>query len=1129
MALNGYYRFPTIYKDRVFFVCEDDLWEVSAKGGPARRLTANLGRVTQPAASPDGKWLAFVGREDGESEVYVMPLDGGPAKRLTYFGSLTFVLGWTPDAKQILFANNVAQPFFPLTYVYAVSPQGGHPEQLPFGPARTVSYGPDGKVVIGRRSNDLANWKRYRGGTAGDIWVDNQGKGNFKLLLKNSEGNKACPMWINKRIYFLSDHEGIANIYSCTPTGKSLQRHTHHEDYYVRNPSTDGKRIVYRAGAELYLFDPAAKSGKANPRKIDVSWASPQIERNRKFVSSTTYLDYYAIHPKGHSVAFNVRGKSFSMSNWEGAAIQHGEAHGVRYRLVRWLRDGKRLIMVSDATGEETFEIHTRATNSNPEPVIERLAGVDIGRPHLLEVSPTQDAIVFANQRQELLHFDLKRKKLKQLDKSKYNRINSIEWSPDGRWVAYNFWTSHTTSAIKLCRVDSGECHFVTEPNRLFDIAPSFSPNGKYLFFISYRDFNPVYDTFYFDLNFLHGGRPYLVTLQDDLPNPFIPLPNGTVAAKKDKKQKPVKERVPKSTAGKRAKKKKKLKKSDPAKLPPFQIDLDDIQSRVTAFPVPEGRYYKIKGINKNKVLFTSFPVEGSFGGAWSDNNNRPKPTLEVYDLTERKKDTLLSGVYSFNLSLDRNFMIYYSGSNLRVLKAGEKPDNNASGQKNKKGGWIDLNRAKVAVNPPDEWQQMFREAWRLQRDQFWVEDMSSVDWQSVYERYYPLVDRVACRSEFSDLLWEMQGELGTSHAYELGGDYRPSPRYFQGFLGADFAYDPESGGYRITHIVQGDSWLEHVDSPLNRLGVNVKVGDILMAIDEQRLSQDVTPEKLLVNRANSEVQLTLLDPEGTQKKPRLGKKKAKKGKKQAKSKPTRTVLVKTLKFDRIARYREWVEANRRTVHEATEGRVGYVHVPDMSPFGYAEFHRYYLAESERDGLIVDVRFNGGGHVSQLLLEKLARRRIGYDQSRYGEVSPYPAHSVLGPIVALTNEYAGSDGDIFSHAFKLMGLGPLIGKRTWGGVIGIWPRHSLVDGTLTTQPEFSYWFEDVGWAVENYGTDPDIEVEITPQQYTAGEDPQLERGLKEITRLMKENPPKLPDFGPRPKLSLPTLPKIKKK
>jgi tricorn protease len=1124
VATEGYYRYPTIHQKNIAFVCEDDLWLVPTKGGVARRLTSNLGTTSHPAFSPDGQWLAFIGREEGEAEVYVMPASGGPATRLTYLGSFTTVLGWTPDSKKIIISSNIGQPFRSLTMLYAISYEGGQPERLPYGPARSISFGPDGGVAIGRRSMELANWKRYRGGTAGDIWIDRKGKGTFEPLLK-LESNLIYPMWIGDRVYFLSDHEGIGNLYSCTPKGKDIQRHTHHEDYYVRQPDTDGERIVYRAGADLYIFDPAkeAKDKKAI-RKVEIEFHSPRVQRNRKFVRPAPYLEHFKLHPSGHSLALTLRGKAFSMANWEGAVFQYGDPHTIRYRLIDWLNDGQRLVMVSDATGEERLEIHSEISHAPAERQVERLDNLDIGRPIFLEISPKKDALIVANHRLELIYVDLETKTSKLLDKSSYGHMLGADWSPDGQWVAYGFKASHHTSAIKLCHVETGETHYVTPPNTLVDFGPSFDPDGRYLYFISYRDFDPVYDKFYFDLNFPKGSRPYLVTLQKDLPNPFVEMPpdpvvkrdqNGQDNGKPDngKKEAAKPENGPdEKPAEPEPPKEKKEEKA-------IQIDLEGIQQRIVAFPTPDGLYHQVAGI-KDKVLFTSFPVEGSLNRSWRDHNDEGKGALEMYDLNERKKEFVAGGINYFELSRDKKFLLYRAGKNLRVLKAGEKPDNGATGH-TKKSGWLKLDRLRIAINPPDEWRQMFREAWRLQRDHFWTEDMSRVDWQQVYKRYYPLVDRVATRSEFSDLLWEMQGELGTSHAYELGGDYRETPRYKQGFLGADFEYDPDRDAYRITHIVQGDPWLEEVDSPLNRLGANIKEGDLLLAIDGQPLSRDVAPGQLLVNQANVELQLTIL--------PAGGQSKNGGGAEEPHQPELRTVLVRSLPDETQARYREWVEQNRQRVHDETNGRVGYVHVPNMGPGGYAEFHRYYRAEAEREGLIVDVRFNGGGHVSQLLLEKLSRRRLGYDQPRYGQASPYPDHTVLGPIVALTNEFAGSDGDIFSHVFKLLKLGPLIGKRTWGGVVGIWPRHALVDGTWTTQPEFSFWFEDVGWGVENYGTDPDIEIDIAPQDYAAGKDTQLERGIQEILRLLEENPPRLPDLSVRPALGLPTLPKINKK
>jgi tricorn protease len=399
---------------------------------------------------------------------------------------------------------------------------------------------------------------------------------------------------------------------------------------------------------------------------------------------------------------------------------------------------------------------------------------------------------------------------------------------------------------------------------------------------------------------------------------------------------------------------------------------------------------------------------------------------------------------------------------------------------------------------------------------------MAEVDWRAVYERYLPLIGRVSTRAEFSDLVWEMQGELGSSHAYEFGGDYRPSPHYGQGVLAADFTWDAEASGYRVSNIVVGDSWEEEGSSPLAGPGIDVREGDVLLAINGQKLDVETSPAQLLVNQAGNEVLLTLA--------PRPGKKgpgpvvQGKEGEGKDNT-DLRHEIVRAIHDDGDARYRAWVESNRRRVHEMTSGRIGYLHIPDMGPQGYAEFHRGFLAEVTRDGLIVDVRFNGGGHVSQLLLEKLARRRVGYDKSRWGGISPYPSESLGGPIVALTNEHAGSDGDIFCHSFKLLKLGPLVGKRTWGGVIGISPRNPLVDGTITTQPEFSFWFEDVGWTVENYGTEPDIEVDMTPQDQVGGRDPQLERAVAEAMRLLAARPQVRPDLANRPSRALPKLPR----
>lgn len=1107
---SGYYRFPTLHADTVVFVCEDDLWTVPLAGGVARRLTSGLGEATHPVLSPDGTQLAFVGREEGAPEVYVMPALGGQTQRLTYHGaSVCEAVGWTSD-QRIVFASNTAQPFLNMYHLYSMTSDGRDLQRVNVGIASTITFGPQGGVVIGRNTRDAARWKRYRGGTAGRMWIDHEGNGDFQTLIQ-LDGNPTSPMWIGERIFFLSDHEGIGNLYSVSPSGEDLRRHTHHEDYYARNAKSDGQRIVYHAGADLYVFDVNENAG----HKIVVAFHSPQTQRNRKFVDARQYLQDWTLHPKGHSIAITARGKLFSFGNWEGAVLHHSEADGVRYRIPEWLNDGKRLVAVSDAEGEESFVVLPINGASEPE----RLDGLDIGRVDALKVNPKKDQIAFRNHRYELMFLDLETRELRAIDRGTSSLISGFDWSPDGRWLAYSVSISLQVTVLKLWNVESGESHLLTQPV-LADVGPSFDPEGKYLYFLSYRNFDPVSDNLQFELSFPRGVRPYLITLRKDLESPFTLKPHALdgkkdddeddvkhesrdeQVEKRDEDEPPDADQAEESQESERADKSEdKSDKEDDV----LRIDLDGIERRVVAFPVDEARYGRIRGLKDGKVLYSAYPIEGLLK---EDDDDEPsaKGSLYVYHFEDLKEEWLLSGMVDFALSRDSSTVIYRSSNSLRVIKAGEKPAGNSG--VSRKSGWINLRRVSVPVVPALEWRQMFREAWRLQRDQFWTPDMSQVDWLIVHDRYLPLVERVSSRAEFSDLMWEMQGELGTSHAYEFGGDYRRQPHYQQGFLGADFEYDEETTSWRVTGIAQGDAWDAKSDSPLNAPGVNLQTGDRLLAINGRKLSHEFSPAMCLVNLAGDEVTLTVVRQADQDHTPG-------------------TVTVKTLEDEDAARYRQWVDNNRRHVHDATDGRVGYIHVPDMGPAGYAEFHRGYLAEVDREGLIVDVRYNRGGYVSALLLEKLSRRRIGYDLTRWGaHPVPYPPESMIGPLVALTNEQAGSDGDIFSHGFKMMKLGPLIGKRTWGGVIGINPRHSLVDGTITTQPEFSFWFNDVGWGVENYGTDPDIEVDNTPQDYIRGVDTQLERAIEEVMKLLAENPPQLPEFNDRPSRALPRLPKV---
>jgi tricorn protease len=1069
MSELAYLRYPSLQGDTVLFVTDDDLWQVSASGGVARRLTAGLSEPSTPCQSPDGQSIAFVSRDEQHSEVYLMPSGGGLARRMTWLGPDTMVRGWTPEG-HILFVTTYGQPFFRNYRAFTLDPAGGLPQLLPYGQVNHLAFGTNGVKVIGRNTADPARWKRYKGGTAGHLWIDEAGDGTFRRM-DELAGNLTSPMWLDGRVYFLSDYEGVANLYSCLPDGSGVQRHTDHDAFYARHAYTDGKRIVYQCGADIWLYDPAADT----TQRLDIEIRSHRTQAVRRFVKAEEHLGSFYLHPAGHSVALDARGKLFSCALWEGAVRQHGERDGVRYRHGQWLADGETVIAVSDASGEERVVVFEESGARELE--------WDLGRVVALRAAPKGRRIALSNHRNEVFVGDLDSGTFVQIDRSACGATDDLAWSPDGAWLAYSFATSTRHTAIKLYEVAKKTSTLATQPE-FRDYSPSFDPGGRYLYFLSLRTFDPVYDSVQFELSFPRAARPYLIALQARGPVPFDPAPKG----------------LAKPEPGEADKK--------PPSTSDLRIDLDGIALRVAPFPVAENRFGKIAGAADNKVVWSVLPIAGAHGrGGHKD----AKGNLEVFDFDSQRTEPLADQVDSFELAADNTTILYRDGKRLRAIAAVVPPGSDKKGNKgesdkpSRASGWLDLDRLRVSVEPRSEWRQMLREVWRLQRDQFWVSDMSGTDWAAVYTQYEPLLTRVSTRGELSDLIWEMQGELGTSHAYEMGGDHRRPPSVALGFLGADLRLaDDES--YEITRIVAGDPWDAGADSPLNAVGVEARVGERIVAVNGQSVSRARPPQSLLVHQAASKVELTLAS--GTGKKAKL-----------------RHVVATTLNDEVPARYREWVERNRAFVHERSKGRVGYFHLPDMMAAGFAEFHRYFGVECDRDGLIVDVRYNRGGHVSSLLLEKVARRRIGYAQARWSTLTSYPEDAVAGPVVALTNEHSGSDGDIFSHGFKLMGIGPLVGTRTWGGVIGIWPRHMLVDGTTTSQPEFSFWFKDVGWGVENYGTDPQIEVDNAPHDALAQRDRQLEAAVDTALDLIERVGTGKPEFGPPPVLRRPELAK----
>lgn len=1133
---RGFYRMPAVHGERVVFICEDDLWEVPLSGGRAIRLTSSVAELSWPAFSPDGEHIALISKKEGNTDVYVMPSLGGPLRRLTFDHVAAHVIGWSEDGSSILFASQRQSAHRHMS-LFAVPLAGGQPRSLDVGEgvwydAVTSSEGTTQRIV-GRHSIDLASWKRYRGGLAAQMWIDEpSSSGWLRLDEAIDAGGAGCvrPVFIEDRVYFTSDMGGHGNLYSCLVDGSELRQHTDHAGFYVRSMQTDRHTIVYDCGGDLYSFDP---NGEGDARLIEVAFHSPRTQRSRKFVDAADYVESYALHPKGHYLNVVARGKPFTFGLWEGAVKQHGARQGVRYRLADFLHDGSALISTCDEgveTGSEYLVLHhleggrggiERCLEALPEGERERL----LGRIVEMRVSPKARKIAVGNHRNELLIVDLDAQRVDVIARSPRHPIEDFAWSPDGQWLAYVLPTHAQTSRLMLYELDTQTSHALTD-GEFLESCPAFDPKGRYLYFVSYRSFDPIYGNLFFELGLQRGHNLCLITLDASARSPFIEVPrpfdqdseaedeeegdeeeDGDGAQEGASTEEDVEQRESSQdeSSEEKAPKEKRVK-----------IDLDGIGQRVVQFPLGESIITQVEA-TRDRVYYLTLPLRGSLSASM-EREGSESGVLRFWSFEGRKSRVFHRDVSGFTLSANGEALALWSDDQLRVLSASAAPPDDdddaedAGEEYDRKTGWIDLGRIALEVDPLPEWRQMLAEIWRLMRDDFWRADMSGVDWEEVYTRYAPLVDRVGSRKEFSAIVWAMQGELGTSHAYEFGGDYREGPSYWPGRLGAEFVWDASAkrcgegngeGAYRISKILHGDSWSRAGGSPLLSPGVGIEEGDLLLGIDGAPVDAAKSVDEHLLNKAGREVELEVCSPG---------------------DETSRRVVVKTVTSHQQLYYRDWVRTRRELVEELSDGKIGYVHVPDMGPEGYAEFHRGYASQHSKEGLIVDVRYNGGGHISQLILEKLRRKPLGFDLMRHGDPVAYPLDGPGGPVVALTNAYAGSDGDIFSHGFKVLGIGPLVGTRTWGGVIGIWPRHTLVDGSVTTQPAFSFWFRDVGFGLENHGAEPDIYVEETPSDQAEGDDVQLERAVEEaLERLDRERAEyaQPESFAPYPNLAPP--------
>ncbi|CAL9483166.1 S41 family peptidase [Streptomyces sp. enrichment culture] len=1171
MGWVSYLRLPHLSGDQLCFVAEDDLWLASLDGpGRAWRLTVDRTKTGPPRFSPDGRHIAYTSWRTLVPEVHLVPVDGGPGRQLTHWGGLdTRVCGWSPPdpdgTTAVLAVASHGEPFSHLTWAYKVTPDGDPGRKLPWGPVTDIQAADlDGErrtlLLTGTPPHEPAAWKRYRGGATGRLWLHGE------RLLPDLGGHLAAPMFVGGRIAFLSDHEGVGNLYSCAHDGTDLRRHTDHDAFYARNAASDGTRVVYQCAGDLWLVEDLAPGSV--PRRLDVRLSGPRAGRRTYQVPAAQHVGGVSVDETGRASAVVVRGSLYWLTHRDGPARTIADTPGVRVRLPEMLGESGRIAYVTDAEGEDAVEISylPRATGGR---TARRLASGRLGRVLELVSDPAGERLAVASHDGRLLILDVTEPdtevaltldavaagypadtgdedatgtsaraattpdastedtdaggtgipgdpgvppnaggagsdapvgapgaggtvapgepggsvtaggQVTELIRSVNGPVRDLAFSPDGAWLTWSHpGIGRTLRQIKMARIDGPEGTLVVDVTngRFEDENPVFTRDGRYLAFLSWRGFDPVYDVHTGDLSFPLGCRPYLVPLSSATPSPFALNPEGRPAA-----------------GG-----------LDPLEDEPGEggavtVEVEGLENRVTPFPVAASKYSALEPVAGGGLVWLRWPISGALGETFANPADpSERPTLEHFNLAKAKKSELVDHLDWFRVSGDGSRLVVLDEGDLRAVPATEAGDGDST-------TWIDLRRILHEVDPAAEWRQAYDEAGRLIRAYFWDPGMCGIDWDAVLDQYRPLLDRVASPDEFADLLREVLGELGTSHAYVVAARRNEGPAHYQrwqGLLGANFAC--RDGRWVVRRILPGDSSDSKARSPL--AGTGIRDGAVLTHVDGRPVDPVLGPSPLLAGAGGTTVELTFAPAEGCRG-------------------PSRRVAVVPLVDERPLRYQDWVAKRREVVRELSGGRCGYLHIPDMGGSGWAQFNRDLRMEVSRPALIVDVRGNAGGHISELVIEKLTRTILGWDLTRDAQPVSYTSNAPRGPVVAVADEATSSDGDMITAAFKLLRLGPVVGQRTWGGVVGMTGRHRLGDGSVITVPMNAAWFDAYGWTVENYGVAPDVEALRTPLDWAEGRYPVLDEAVRLALELLESNPPATPPgYDAVPDRSRPPLP-----
>lgn len=1054
---------PAVSAEHVAFAYAGDLWVARLDGSGVRRLTSDVGDESRPRFSPDGSLIAFSGQYDGNVDVYVVGVEGGVPRRLTWHPGPDLVQAFTPDGSAVLFTSTRSVHTRRHRHLYTVPVDGGFPERLPIPTAFEATFSPDGShLAYVPEGETFRTWKHYRGGRAARIWLYDRADGSIEEIPRPlGRSNDTEPMWIGSTVYFLSDRDGDFQLHAYDTATGAVTRLTGHRDFPVLAASAGGGRIVYEQGGYLHLFDPATGSAE----RLVLGVAADLVETRPRYVSGVELVRNADVSPTGARAVFELRGEIVTVPAKEGSPRNLTRTPGSHERSPAWSPDGRFIAWFSDASGE--YRLHVAPQDGHGE--VRTFDPGGAGFYEDLHWSPDGAWISFKDNSRSLYVLEVATGAVRKVSSDPiYGPLDALRhsWSPDSRWIAYTRNTSTYFQELWIYSLEEGRSHGVTEG--LSDVGePVFDASGKYLYFSASTDAGPVRQ--WFSLSSTGArltGSLYLAVLRDDLPSPL--------ARESDEEKGWDGGKKPSGSGGDEEK-----KTADDSEAPVrVDIDFDRLAQRIVALPVEPADYGRLHAGKAGKLYYLKSRARGPFDQAVGET------ALVRFDLEERKEETLLEGASWFALSADGEKVLYSKGeggaTTFAIAGSGGKIE--PSGPDS---GTLPVGDVEVRVDPRAEWDQMFHEAWRIQRDYFYDPGMHGADWPAMRDKYAAFLPDLATRSDLNRLLMWLGSELSVGHLYVGGGDSRyEAERVPGGLLGADLTI--ENGRYRFARVFGGLNWDPDLRAPLTEPGVDVREGEYLLAVEGRDLVPPENPYARFENTAGQIVEITVgPSPDGT---------------------GSRTVRVVPVADDVALRNRAWVEGNVARVDEATGGRVAYVYVPDTGPRGHTYFRRYFYPQSDKDAIIVDERYNGGGLVADYYVDLLRRPRLAYWAMRYGQDLKTPMASIQGPRVMIIDQFAGSGGDLLPWMFRKLGLGTLVGKRTWGGLVGILGFPELMDGGFVTAPNLAIWTED-GWVVENEGVPPDVEVEQLPAEVAAGHDPQLEKAIEVALEQLDSMPP----------------------